>query len=1217
MTNPFVGPGPFDCDSMLFGRERELGELGWRLLSDRIIVLYSPSGAGKTSLLLARNGLLARVRHRFHDLPPLRVWGEPPEELPPGVDRVTGVVLAQLNRAGMGAVMAEDTLLSYFDRITQPPPMELPPEQRLFPPGNLIAMSRRSLLVIDQFEELFSPGIARSEQEKFIRQLGELLAREDNPVWLVLSMREEYFPWLDPFRDLVPTRLANTFRLNLLGVEQAQEAVRGPARIGGIELPLTGAEDAAGKLAADLSMVKVKGADGKFEDQPGPFVEPVLLQVICAGVLARKKPDTAGHRSITVADVTTLRQVEVLQGFCDEALRKAGKGQERKRIICDWIDGKLLTPSGLRTQSMIDGSPNEPTEAELQALIDTHLLREQIRLNGKFYELAHDSLAQPARASIEKWRERHAEPWQRLARAWDLGGRSSAFFGTLSAENAASIPAIEGRVGLAAAEFQFLRDYASYKARHKMVRLVASLVFVLVLVCTAGLVAWRHEGNKAQLTRDIMANQAAVMRVLGDQSNVDLAMLAAAAGTRLQERHEKSISVDFKSILAEQLNNNRQIAKIDVLGDGKTLQAASNDSWRVAIQTGDSRWSLTATELPGGRPVWIAGKDVLKPQHPEGIYSFALLPNGRLATGGGIGDIRIWDIAAKKLLHSISPPPGDDEAALMRGPVRVLTYAGGRLFAGYRERVVAAWSLDAAAQPSALGKASAGSLVTGIAPYAGGTRLAVSDMSSPQLVRLLSLGNGTLKTERKLIVEPQQDGRKGALYSVAVSPDEQLVVAGNRAGKLMFWDVKSGAQTYKVDAHGDNIVQLRFLDDSRLVSASWDGKLKLWTWLGPRTGAPSPITLLAGPRQLTSISLSAATSTLFVTTEKGDLYTVATASDRHPFARVVPATGSGHAILMEDGQGIKVRAPKASDVSAMASTADTRTAFSASGNRIEVWRDEATAGSISGLGLDEGYAIKSLVSSADGTILVARIETAPNSQRYATRIWALAADRLSASKCEEKYPADFLGKKITRVAFRGQSHDFVSIVGDDAKLWSVKLDASGCPVVAKAADMLQQSRRGEIQAAAFDPQGNMLYLANFAGQVYVTPIGNAEIDQEAKVLKEDSTRSLTALAVGQDGSFALGDDNGKITVFQPSNERLLVLAQEFHVGPIAYLSFSRDGKSLMSRDEAGSMLWDLDISRWIEKACSQAGRTSFTPAEVSKYFGAAKDIPQPCGLAGK
>src|SRR5262245_51119084 len=61
----------------LYGRDREALDLLDLLIAERIVLLYSPSGAGKSSLLQAE--LLPRlVEEGFHVMPPIRVSMEPP-----------------------------------------------------------------------------------------------------------------------------------------------------------------------------------------------------------------------------------------------------------------------------------------------------------------------------------------------------------------------------------------------------------------------------------------------------------------------------------------------------------------------------------------------------------------------------------------------------------------------------------------------------------------------------------------------------------------------------------------------------------------------------------------------------------------------------------------------------------------------------------------------------------------------------------------------------------------------------------------------------------------------------------------------------------------------------------------------------------------------------------------------------------------------------------
>lgn len=83
--NPYVGPRSFKTGEKMYGRDRELRDLLNLLIAERIVLLYSPSGAGKSSLIQA--GLIEQLRQEgFKPLPVMRVSLQP-ENTPPNANR--------------------------------------------------------------------------------------------------------------------------------------------------------------------------------------------------------------------------------------------------------------------------------------------------------------------------------------------------------------------------------------------------------------------------------------------------------------------------------------------------------------------------------------------------------------------------------------------------------------------------------------------------------------------------------------------------------------------------------------------------------------------------------------------------------------------------------------------------------------------------------------------------------------------------------------------------------------------------------------------------------------------------------------------------------------------------------------------------------------------------------------------------------------------------
>src|SRR5258707_13324878 len=81
IANPYVGPQPMRKGDAIYGRDREISELRHFLVAERIVLLYSPSGAGKSSLIQA--GVIPKLAEHFESLGPKPVG----HLAPPGLDR--------------------------------------------------------------------------------------------------------------------------------------------------------------------------------------------------------------------------------------------------------------------------------------------------------------------------------------------------------------------------------------------------------------------------------------------------------------------------------------------------------------------------------------------------------------------------------------------------------------------------------------------------------------------------------------------------------------------------------------------------------------------------------------------------------------------------------------------------------------------------------------------------------------------------------------------------------------------------------------------------------------------------------------------------------------------------------------------------------------------------------------------------------------------------
>lgn len=398
--NPYVGPRAIGAGEPLYGRDQERAALLDLLIAERVVLLHAPSGAGKSSLLQA--GLVPDlIAEGFAVRPVIRVGMEPPADAPPGVNRY---VLSALVSLEEGKRMPAE--LAGMDLATG------------LAAGEAGREDRSEVLIFDQFEEVLTADPNnRAAKAAFFAELGAALRSPRR--WAVLAMREDYVASLSPYARAVPTRLKAMFRLDLLDVEGATQAARRPAERAGI-----GFTDAAvRRLIDDLRQVKIQRADGGVGLELGPYVEPVQLQVVCRNLWARL-PE--GDVCIETEDIAAIGDVDAaLTEFYDtQVAAVAGAGEATERAIRAWFGEQLISEHGLRGQVLHAAERSAGLANPVIArLIDVHLVRAEKRRGMTWFELAHDRMIAPVRASNARWIEANLSATQRQAELWDRMGR--------------------------------------------------------------------------------------------------------------------------------------------------------------------------------------------------------------------------------------------------------------------------------------------------------------------------------------------------------------------------------------------------------------------------------------------------------------------------------------------------------------------------------------------------------------------------------------------------------------------------------------------------------------------------------------------------------------------------------------------------------------------------------------------------------------------------
>ena len=399
--NPFVGPRALRYGEPIYGRAREIHELCSLVVAQRIVLLYAPSGAGKTSLVGA--GLHPELeRRQFQVFPAIRVGFD----LPDSIDARNRYVLsaltcmeearpieARLDRSELTAM----TFDQYIDRLLDDSPADLEP-----------------CFVFDQFEELVTLDPSDVEAKSvFLNEVG--VALRDRGRWALFSMREDFIAQLDPYLGLIPNRLTTRYRLDLLTAAAAVGTVQHTAESALVHFT----DEAADALIDDLRRVRVQRGS-RTSEELGPTVEPVQLQVVCRQLWSTI---ASGATIIGVDDVAALGRVD--DALADFYVLQVHDVAERtgtaERDIRTWFDEALISESGFRTQ-VLDGPGAHGAEV-LRELEDAHLIRAERRRGAEWYELVHDRMIDPIRASNAAWRERMLSRLQLDSQVWDRRGR--------------------------------------------------------------------------------------------------------------------------------------------------------------------------------------------------------------------------------------------------------------------------------------------------------------------------------------------------------------------------------------------------------------------------------------------------------------------------------------------------------------------------------------------------------------------------------------------------------------------------------------------------------------------------------------------------------------------------------------------------------------------------------------------------------------------------
>jgi len=861
--SPYRGLAVFEerDAALFFGREaatsqvlermsRLLGGLG-------LLVVSGVSGAGKSSLL--RAGVLPRIREDgLAAAPGAASWPRvvftptraPLDELALQVAPLAAADAAAVRR-GLEADPAWFALTARQAATARPHVLAGDSKgsaaERDHPPGQ-----RRVLLVVDQFEELFTQCGDEEQRRAFITALHAAATaghgQEKAPAALVvLGVRADFEARCADYPQLA-CAVQDRYLVTSMTERQLRMAITEPAK------------KAGSKVDDDLAEVLLTGVR---HGQPGTFGAGVLPLVSHA--LDQAWRCRTGE-TLTLADYERAGGIEgAVAGSAQRAYDHLTPGQQAAarqiflRLTATSSEGADTADRATRAE-LTDGKTAAETQ-DVEAVLEAFAADRLLTLAAGTVELSHEVLLTAWPLLRDTWlADTHADRIVRTrlhqtAAEWARHSHDPSYLYGGSLLQAATDTTV--RIGadparhppLSPTERDFL--HASDRAHHRTVRRrqgLIALLTALVLGFAGATVLAVQAGQQVTHRLDVVTSSqlSSQSHLIGDASpalskllsvaawRIDPssaarhAMLAAAARPGIAvipatgEVYSVAFSPDGTTLVtvdsygnmvlwdvATKLETSALPTPADLGGvvsvafspDGKTLATGNDDGTAIL-------WNV-ATRQPIGKPLTA---------HTGGVNSVAFSPDGKtLATGGNNGSAVLWGVATRR-------PIGSPLTAHTGGVNSVAFSPDGKTLAtGNNNDTAQLWNV-AARRPIGGPLTGQSGPVTSVAFSPDGTILASGSSDGTVLL-------WDVRTHQPIGAPLVPNG---PVASVAFSPDGTTLASGGAGGSVQLWDVATHRQIAALTGHTGPVNSVAFSPDRKiLASGSSDQTVRFWNVAAP------------------------------------------------------------------------------------------------------------------------------------------------------------------------------------------------------------------------------------------------------------------------------------------------------------------------------------------------------------------------------------------------
>ncbi|MFD3518463.1 XRE family transcriptional regulator [Streptomyces sp. NPDC058657] len=801
---PYPGLAAFQQEDgeRFFGRDGLADELVGLVSRRRFVAVFGASGSGKSSLL--RAGLLPRLRQVAQSATVLLLTPgpHPLEEC--------AIKLAAPARTTAGRLHTDLTDdRANLHRIVRQIMAERPPTAEV-------------ILVVDQFEEIFT--LCRSEEERvsFISSLVTAAQAPNSRCRVVLGVRADFYAHCTHYAELL-TALADTqITLGPMSGEQLRQAIVQPAVRAGLTVE--------GSLVAAL-IAECHGKHGAL-----PLLSHALLET-----WHRRRGNAltfAGYQAAGGMEGALARTAETFYA----ALTPSQQQFARQLFL-------RLTSLGEGTEDTRRRMPRDELDhgPDVVSVLEQAARARLLTLDGDYVDVTHEALIR-CWPRLHQWLTEDRERLRRhrrlteAARLWESLDRGSdvLYRGAQLAAAAEFTDDSARHDALSVRERAFLDASLSAEAarerrvsqRARRLRWLVGLLAVATLVatCAAGYALYAQHQITQQRNEILSRTVAIESRQLRDTQPALYAQLMMAA-------YKLSPTPEARDGLLS-------AASTPLSGSGGLVSAAAFDSAGRAVATGGDK-SVQLWDVPDkGHPVRTGATKAAGQ-----VTSVAFAPDGRtLAAGGFDHTVRLWDVSDRRHPTQVGTLAGHTDVVF----AVAFSPDGRTLATASYDHTVRLWDLTTRPRPA-------------FRAVLKGHRLNVKAVAFSHDGRALATGGDDRTVQLWDVTRPHKPlrlavltGHRNFVTSVVFSPDGRTLVSGSDDRTVRLWDTsrpRRPAPLSVLTGHNEVVISVALSKDGRLLaSGGYDGVGRLWDVTNPRR--PAPAGALGADGALNTVALS-------------------------------------------------------------------------------------------------------------------------------------------------------------------------------------------------------------------------------------------------------------------------------------------------------------------------------------------------------------------------